>query len=257
MTRAILRAHFPASPPPYPALLVLHPSGRWIAGGMSPDLMATATRLHENFGGATLYLAAEAGLAWDRADDVAYVRRVLRDTRELLDPARLAVVGWSSGGELAQRLGCLLPGIFAAIVSNAASLAKQYTPSVPTPVLMFNNEQDDVWPFQEQPRSRFRGVLQTRDVWATLGGAVELVRTDAPHARWPTDASARIWQWLETTLEAPVALKKKLMVYEDIDAVIAARLAAEVEATGQEVRRNGLWAYLTKTQIVVKKETGA
>jgi polyhydroxybutyrate depolymerase len=88
------------------------------------------------------------------ADDVAFLRALAGElvSRRIADPARLYLVGVSSGGMLTFRLLCEAPELFAGaasiIASMPAAVGGRCHPKRAVPVIMFNGTADPIVPYK-------------------------------------------------------------------------------------------------------------
>jgi polyhydroxybutyrate depolymerase len=88
------------------------------------------------------------------ADDVAFLRRLVRElvSGGVTDPARLHIVGISSGGMLTFRMLCEAPELFAGaatiIASMPAAVGARCRPKRAMPVIMFNGTADPIVPYK-------------------------------------------------------------------------------------------------------------
>lgn len=113
------------------------------------------------------------------ADDVAFLRRLAGElvSRGIADPARLHLVGVSSGGMLTFRLLCEAPELVAGaatiIASMPAAVGTKCRPKRAVPVIMFNGTADPIVPYKGGGVGF--GGWQGR-VWSAEGTAAFLAR---------------------------------------------------------------------------------
>jgi polyhydroxybutyrate depolymerase len=130
------------------------------------------------------------------ADDVGLLRRLARElaSRGIADPARLYLVGVSSGGMLAFRMLCEAPELFAGaatiIASMPAAVGAGCRPKRAMPVIMFNGTADPIVPYKGGGVGL--GGWQG-DVWSAEGTAAFLARGNGcgPASRTPLGGSPR------------------------------------------------------------------
>jgi len=80
-----------------------------------------------------------------QVDDVGFIRKLLQHLRETLpiDPSRIFVTGISNGGMMANRIGCALSDVVAAVAPVAGCLYTQgCQPLSPVSVVAFNGTRD-------------------------------------------------------------------------------------------------------------------
>ena len=115
------------------------------------------------------------------ADDVAFLRHVARDlvSRGTTDPARLYIVGVSSGGMLTLRMLCEASELFAGgatiIASMPAAVGAGCRPRQAVPVIMFNGTADPLIPYRGGGVG-FGGWQGS--VWSAEGTAAFLARAN-------------------------------------------------------------------------------
>lgn len=152
------------------------------------------------------------------ADDVAFLRRLARElvSRGVTDPARLYIVGISSGGMLALRMVCeaseLLAGVGTIIASMPAAVGAGCRPKRAVPVIMFNGTEDPIVPYT----GGGVGVGGWQgNVWSAEGTAAFLARSNGcgPHTRTliggrrrPGAPAIVRLDWLRCTSERGVTL---------------------------------------------------
>ncbi|GAB4440338.1 MAG: PHB depolymerase family esterase [Anaerolineae bacterium] len=115
--------------------------------------------------------------------DVVFIRALVAHLQATLniDPARIYVTGMSNGGGMANRLGCDMADVFAAIapVAGAYALADQCAPARPVPVIAFHGADDPIVPYDGVDRLAFSPGLSLPPVpawaadWAARNGCAE------------------------------------------------------------------------------------
>jgi len=109
-------------------------------------------------------------------DDVGFIEALLDklETTLCIDRDRVFATGISNGGMFVHRLGCELPGRFAAIAPVAGTLAKGFNcaPGPETPMSMMNiyATNDDTVPFDGTPASDgffYTPTTEVMDFWAS------------------------------------------------------------------------------------------
>lgn len=158
-------------------VVVLHQEGGTPAGvAAETDLLALRRQ------GATLVYPAGVDTSWDAGaccgkpqadgvDDVAFLDAVIEDVAEQapVDPARTALVGYSSGGMLTYRYVCERPGKLAAAVVVSGSLESPCGEQITTPdVLALHGKSDGTIGFDQSKFIKALG-LAPRPVVSTLG----------------------------------------------------------------------------------------
>jgi polyhydroxybutyrate depolymerase len=115
------------------------------------------------------------------ADDVAFLKRLARElaSRGIADPARLYMVGISSGGMMTFRMLCEASELFAGaatiIASMPAAAGARCRPRRAVPVIMFNGTADPVVPYSGGGVG-FGGWQGT--IWSAEGTAAFLARAN-------------------------------------------------------------------------------
>jgi polyhydroxybutyrate depolymerase len=104
----------------------------------------------------------------DKADDVAYIAKVLDDLATVanVDPKRVFVTGMSNGGMMCYRLAAELSDRIAAIAPVAGTMAiDNYNPKRPVPVMHFHGAADKIVPFAGPSgrTSKFMGFKSVED----------------------------------------------------------------------------------------------
>lgn len=140
--------------------IVVYPTGTglgllqtWNAGGISPKLVK------------------------DKADDVAFIGKVLDDlgTRIDVDAKRIYACGMSNGAMMCYRLAAEMSDRIAAIAPVAGTIAiDQSHPIRPVPVLHFHGTADQLVPFDHANTNpsimTFKSVDQSIQTWVKLDG---------------------------------------------------------------------------------------
>lgn len=154
----------------------------------------------------------------DKIDDVGFIKNLIAsiETQTPIDTRRVYATGISNGGMMAYRLACELPGIFAAIGPDAASMTVSCTDPSPQPISILHiqglADQDvpfngghgtkgtatisytsipDVIHFWENvdqcpaPISTTSGLITTSSTICTQGTSVELVTIAGAGHQWP------------------------------------------------------------------------
>ena len=165
--------HFPSGSraAPWPLVLVLHGAGSDAADTLSTDRWIETSDLN---GFILVGLEARPPRVWlptsfrlnprvwnsgdpgvqDESilknDDVAYTRAVLDELgrRYTIDPGRVYITGFSSGGGMTQRLGVELSERFAAIAAVGSLRVQTAAPRVPLSVLLIYGRHDPVVPYE-------------------------------------------------------------------------------------------------------------
>ncbi len=114
----------------------------------------------------------------DRADDVAFLGKVLDDAEALLkvDPRRVYVTGMSNGAMMTYRLACAMPERIAAIAPVAGTMAvDDCRPKRPVPVLHFHGTLDSLVPYDGYQKDwakmvKVRSVADTIQAWVKFNG---------------------------------------------------------------------------------------
>jgi polyhydroxybutyrate depolymerase len=204
--------HVPRSYPegqPAPLLIFLHGYGG--TGAQGDDYFGLGTRAkHDGFVyaapdgtldsvGNRFWNATEACCDFDSrgVDDVAYLTSVIADIQgELaIDPARIALVGWSNGAFMSYRLACERADLIAAVVGLAGATSVDpgdCAPSEPVSVAHIHGTADDTVAFDggtvfDDPDRPYPGAEATVKAWATHDGCDATVT--ALDARLDLDAT--------------------------------------------------------------------
>ena len=127
-------------------------------------------------------------------DDVKFTREMIKYAEEVacIDPTRVYAAGFSIGGGMAQRVGCEMADVFAAIAPAAmdldTSIASQCNPSRPISVIMFRGTADSTCLYAGGPSSFddglvFLGAEENFDFWAAKNGCTGSPTTNADGCR--------------------------------------------------------------------------
>lgn len=158
--------------------------------------------------GATLVYPAGVDRSWDagaccgtakadRVDDVAFLEAVFADAAEQapVDPARTALVGYSSGGMLTYRYACARPGRLAAAVVVSGSLESPCGEAITTPdVLALHGKSDGTIGLDRPVFIQALG-LAPRPAVSSLGIFTRSAGCDAtPRTTQTPDAEVRRWE---------------------------------------------------------------
>ena len=187
--------HLPASydaSQPAPLLIYLHGYGG--TGEQGDEYFGLGTRAeHEGFvyaapdgtldsDGNRFWGATEACCDFDSSgvDDVAYLTDVITEIQGALaiDPARIALVGWSNGAFMSYRMACERADRIAAVVGLAgAGYADPglCTPSEPVSIAAIHGTADDVIRFDggtvfDDAHRPYPGAEETAAAWAAYDG---------------------------------------------------------------------------------------
>jgi polyhydroxybutyrate depolymerase len=180
---------------PAPLLVYLH--GYGATGDQGDEYFGLATRAkHEGF----VYVApdgtvdADGNRFWNATDaccdfhrrgvdDVTYLTGVITDVQSQLaiDPARIALFGWSNGAFMSYRMACERADRIAAIVTLAGAASADpgdCTPSEPVSIVHIHGTADDTIEFDggtvfgERDRP-YPGARETAQSWAAHDGCDE------------------------------------------------------------------------------------
>lgn len=116
-------------------------------------------------------------------DDLAFVRQILSDLETVvrIDTKHIYATGFSNGGALADRLGCEMPDVFAAVASVACILAySPCHPQQPVSVMHVHGLADPFLPFKGGGAFEIRPVEEIMLDWAELNGCVGSPTLDSP-----------------------------------------------------------------------------
>jgi polyhydroxybutyrate depolymerase len=148
---------------PHALLVVLHSLHRTAASFERTTLLDRDAAAND----AVVAYPDGTGRSWDagtccgyavrhHVDDVSFVLRVVADVaqRVRIDPARIAVTGFSNGGLMSYRLVCERPDVFhAAVVVAGDVVDSRCGPSRPVSVLHVHGGRDRVIPLSGEPWS--------------------------------------------------------------------------------------------------------
>jgi polyhydroxybutyrate depolymerase len=211
-------------PPGAPLLLVLHGTG------MTGPQMRAATgdefdRLADAHGFAVIYPTGYKN-TWDdcrktdptaskqlHVDDIAFFRALVarfHDTHAI-DRARVVIMGYSNGAQMAMRTALEAPDMVAAIAAVSANLPIPdnfvcHPSGKPMAVLLMDGTGDPINPFKggevKLGKNGSRGFVHSTDdtarYWAKLAGYVGDPEIDALPHRDPADpTSVTVWDWHE------------------------------------------------------------
>ncbi|MFT5681890.1 MAG: polyhydroxybutyrate depolymerase [Myxococcota bacterium] len=166
---------------PLPVLIFVHGYGG-VPLSISNDTEEVAAM---NDLGVLLILPASDGNSWnedrgsDRRDDYAFIESVIDDaeTRWGLDPDRVFVGGFSTGGSMASMLACYLPERFAGAVTMSGTFWEPMPTdcAAPIPLQHTHGTTDTTWPLEGRSfGSAAQGaVADGVAVWRTLNGCSE------------------------------------------------------------------------------------
>ena len=136
----------------------------------------------------------------DAVDDVAFVRSMLDTLASELpvDPGRVYAAGISNGAMFAHRLGCDLPGRFAAIGAVAggipAAVAERCTGGPPLSFIAFNGTADQLVPFDGG--GALQAAVPSAAHWAAADGCATTPASALEPDRAPGDGTrVRRWRW--------------------------------------------------------------
>lgn len=164
-----------------PALLLLH------AHGMNPDGMANlsrAGRLAQQYG-VYVYLPQAKNGAWNEdpssmktTDDVGFLSALIDHAvaDDGVDPRRVYIAGYSSGGFMAERMACQASSKVAGFVAAAAtmrdSLAAVCAPGRAMPAAFMDGTSDPVVPYKGEPTVESAAAAVT--FWASANACLPL-----------------------------------------------------------------------------------
>ena len=136
----------------------------------------------------------------DAVDDVAFVRSMLDSVASELavDTARIYAAGISNGAMFAHRLGCELPGRFAAIAAVAGGMpvatAARCASGAPLSFIAFNGTADRLVPFEGG--SSLEAARASAAHWAAADACEAAPVPSLERDRAPTDGTrVRRWTW--------------------------------------------------------------
>ncbi|MBL8147606.1 MAG: hypothetical protein JNL34_14595 [Anaerolineae bacterium] len=204
---------------PAPLVIVLHGTGgagATIAGYAGFDAIGERERLIVVYPDGLNASWADGRPGGEGTEDVAFISRMIDALSAALtiDPARIYAFGHSTGGTMAQRLACALPGRIAAVGSVAGPMPEYLKPecdgSPPVPILLIQGTDDSNFPWRGIPNT-FLGALATRDYWARHNQCgISSAQTPLPDAA-PDDGTIAILE--QFTLCASSALVDFYGVY--------------------------------------------
>ncbi len=210
---------------PAPLVIVLHAFGESAA---AMESLSGFSAMADRQGFIAAYPEAETG-GWrfaqqDSQKDVDFIRAVIGDiaARMPVDTGRIILAGLSNGAQMAWRMGCVAPDLFAAIAPVAGSypLYDDCQSSLPLPVIAFHGTADKIMPYygrfiQFGPRAFMRGrTAQNRcdpkparairsgmiaEQWSDCRYGADAAFYTIPggaHA-WPSGAEELIWDFSE------------------------------------------------------------
>lgn len=163
---------------PAPLIIVLHGTG---GSGSSTADEAGFTAIAERERLIVVYPEALDG-QWmdgrpgaDGPEDVTFITRVIGalGATLALNPDQVFVLGFSSGGTLAQRLACALPEQLAAVGVIAAPMPEylqaECAGTAPIPIMLIQGTDDSAFPWLGVPGTVLGGRA-TRDFWVAHNG---------------------------------------------------------------------------------------
>jgi polyhydroxybutyrate depolymerase len=130
--------------------------------------------------------------------DLQFVRDLIAaiQSQYSVDPKRIYATGISNGGGMANRLGCDMADVVAAIapVAGAYNLWEQCKPSRPVPVLAFHGLDDNIVPYEGgEPKAMLPRIPDWAAAWAKRDGCNE-----TPAESTPTDGvTIQTWSGCE------------------------------------------------------------
>jgi polyhydroxybutyrate depolymerase len=177
---------------PAPLLIFLHGYGG--SGEQGDEYVGLGTRAeHDGF----VYAApdgtvdADGNRFWNASeeccdfrssgvDDVAYLTDVIADIQGevAIDPARIALVGWSNGAFMSYRMACERADLIAAVATLAGALSADpgdCAPNEPVSIAHIHGTADDTVEFDggtvfDDPDRPYPGAEETATAWATYNG---------------------------------------------------------------------------------------
>jgi polyhydroxybutyrate depolymerase len=165
---------------PMPLLFVLHGAG---GSGNGIRSFSGFSELGEELGFIAVFPSGIGG-GWNDGrpdpglaviDDVGYFNHVIELLTNSLniDESRIYAAGYSMGGMMSYRLGCNLPGRFAAIASVASPMPlyiqAECDAAPPLPVLLIQGTDDHVVPWMGI-RNGYLSAPRTMEYWADRNG---------------------------------------------------------------------------------------
>lgn len=167
----------PAPTRAVPALVLLHYDGG------TPTLMANLTRVADLVANEGLIAVVPAAdrYHWsddpansrDQTDDVGFLSSLVdtETTKYPINPAKIAVAGYSNGGFMALRMACERPDLFSAAAAVAAEMRTSVSnvchPERPLPVLFILGTDDKVVPY-DKTYITMAGAQGSFDFWSNL-----------------------------------------------------------------------------------------
>ncbi|MEO6026193.1 MAG: hypothetical protein ABIR79_04940 [Candidatus Binatia bacterium] len=154
------------------------------------------------------------GRGWDLGPegtgDAVFVRAMLDavEQERCIDRRRIFATGFSNGGFLSNLLGCQLADRLAAVAPVAGARALDTcAPAAPMPILFFHGTADKVVPprLTTVAEGWWRGANHCGDregaragCTTSRGCAADVVVCEGPQGHaWPSDATARIWEFFQ------------------------------------------------------------
>ena len=182
---------------PTPVVLALHGAAMngammvWFSGLNKTSEEGGFIVVYPSGTGSGAFLTWNAGgfkgrMAQDRADDVAFVGKLLDDLGAVvnIDSKRVYACGMSNGGMMCYRLAAELSDRIAAIAPVAGTIAiAESNPKRPVPVIHFHGSKDNIVPFEmtkgKSPSfMRLKGVEESIQTWVKLDGCETVPKTD-------------------------------------------------------------------------------
>ncbi len=157
-----------------PLVMVLHGAGgngTWIEGVTSFDLVAERETFIVVYPDGINGGWGDGRSFFDPNDDVSYLTHVMDfvSGQFEIDPARIYSTGYSMGGMMSFRLGCLLPDRIAAVASVASTFPRyqraECDEAPPVPVMMVLGTNDSVIPWNGEHIS-YLSALASVEYWA-------------------------------------------------------------------------------------------
>ncbi|MDZ4763418.1 MAG: PHB depolymerase family esterase [Chloroflexota bacterium] len=127
-------------------------------------------------------------------NDVAFLAAITQylEANLRIDPERVYATGYSMGGMLAYRLGCLLPDIFAAVASVASTMPayilEECIDADPIPVMIVQGTDDTVIPWTGV-RGGYLSARDTVRFWRQVNGCVGDSQIDPMDDAAPDDGT--------------------------------------------------------------------
>ncbi len=138
----------------------------------------------------------------DGLHDLEFVRDLIGslESQYTIDPKRIYATGMSNGGGMANRIGCSMADLFAAIAPDAGAYNfwQDCNPSRPMPVLAFHGLEDRLAPYAGGgPNLMEPPIEEWAAGWAQRDGC-----TDAPSVTAPADqVTLRTWSGCQGNAE--------------------------------------------------------